>query len=161
MIIFPDTIDILILDKDLNKPVPNIAVRIKLFAKHKNDYNFILPLSDEKGCIKITRDWLEEEIRKEQTLFVMDYSSKLNDCNPEIEITVLNTEELLRAVNAMYVYKDAIGISDDEIRRYKNANNSKYLPWKEKIIFESYQGEKVVFDMKKVIYIKSCKRDER
>ncbi|MBB6214116.1 hypothetical protein HNQ80_000185 [Anaerosolibacter carboniphilus] len=128
MSIFPDTIKILVLDKDSKKPISNIATKIKVFASHKNDYNFILPLSDEMGYIKITKDWLMEEIKKEQALFVMDYSSMLEDCKPQIEISVLDTEALSRAVNAMYLFQDATGISDDEIAKYKNADNSKYVP---------------------------------
>ena len=126
MSIFPDIINILVLD-DTKKPISNIAIKIKLFASHKNDYNFILPLSDERGSIKITRDWLDEEIRKEQTLFVMGYSSMLDDCKPQIEITVLGIEELSRAVTAMHLFQEAIGVSDDEISKYKNAGNSKYF----------------------------------
>ena len=128
MSIFPDIIKILFLDKDSNKQISNIAAKIKVFANHKNDYNFILPLSDEMGYIKITKDWLMEEIEKEQELFVMDYSSILEDCEPLIEISVLDIEALSRAVNAMYLFQDATGISDDDIAKYKNADNSKYVP---------------------------------
>jgi len=89
MSIFPDTLSIIICEKDTKKPIANIAAKIKLFANHKNDYNFILPLSDERGNITITKDWLNEEIRKEQALFVMDYSSGLDDCKSQIEISIL------------------------------------------------------------------------
>lgn len=48
--------------------------------------------------------WLEEEIRKEQTLFVMDYASDLNDCEPEFSLSVLDITSLGRAINAMFLY---------------------------------------------------------
>jgi hypothetical protein len=133
MSIFPDAINIFVLDKDTKKPISNIAIKIRLFTNHKNDYNFILPISDERGHIKITRDWLNEEIRKEQALFVMDYSSMLDDCRSQIEISVLGTEDLSRAINAMYIFQDAIGISNDEIGKYQNADNSRYYPCVENI----------------------------
>lgn len=133
--IFPDTLNIVIYEKDTENPIEYIAVKAKLYANHKNDYNFILPLSDEKGCIKITKEWLKEEIRKEQALFVMDYSSGLDDCKSQIELSVLDTEALSKAVDAMYLYQDSIGTTDIEIERFKNAQNSIYLPWSNIIKF--------------------------
>ena len=137
MSIFPEIVRILILDKNSKNPISNVAATVKLFASRKNDYNFVLPLSDERGCIIITKDWLEEEIKKEQALFIMDYASMLEDCKPKIEITVLNDEAISRAVNAMYLYQDAIGVSDEEIAKLKTADNSKYLPSVDIIKLES------------------------
>lgn len=134
---FPEIIRVLILDKNSKNPISNIATTIKLFASRKNNYNFILPLSDERGCIKITKDWLGEEIKKEQVLFIMDYSSMLEDCKPQIEISVLSDEALSRAVNAMYLYQDATGVSDEEIAKFRTADNSKYFPHIESIKLES------------------------
>ncbi|WP_339061222.1 hypothetical protein [Tepidibacillus marianensis] len=148
MSIFPDTIKIFVLDKDTKRPISNIVTKIKLFASSKNDYNFILPLSDERGCINITKDWLKEEVRKEQVLFVMDYSSMLDDCKPQIEISVLDTEDLSRAANAMYLFQDAIGISNDEIAKYKNAENSKYFPCVENIKLENVKSLDVNIPLK-------------
>lgn len=148
MSVFPDTISILVLDEDTKKPISNIAVKIKLIASHKNDYNFILPLSDERGKIKITRDWLDEKIRKEQALFVMDYSSMLDVCKPRIEISVLGIEELSRTVNAMHLFQEAIGISDDEISKYEYAGNSKYFPCIKNIKLEGVKSLDVDIPLK-------------
>jgi hypothetical protein len=128
MSIFPDTLNITILEKNTENPIMNIAAKIKLFANHKNNYNFILPLSGERGNITITQDWLKEEVRKDQNLFVMDYSSNLDDCKPQIEVSVLEVDALSRAVDAMYLYQEFTGITDTEITRYKNAQNAKYFP---------------------------------
>lgn len=133
---FPEIIRVFILDKNSKDPISNIATTIKLFASRKNNYNFILPLTDKRGCIIITRDWLEEEIKKEQALFIMDYSSMLEDCKTQIEISVLSDEEIARAINAMYLYQDATGVSDDEIDKFRIADNSKYLPCVETINLE-------------------------
>jgi hypothetical protein len=126
--IFPDTLSITFCENNTKKPIINIAAKIKLFANNKNNYNFILPLSDERGNIAITQDWLREEVRKDQNLFVMDYLSSLDGCKSQIEISVLEVEALSRAVDAMYLYKDFTGINDAEITRYKNAQNAKYFP---------------------------------
>lgn len=133
---FPEIIRIIIIDMNSKKPISNIASTIKLFARHKNNYNFILPLSDEKGCITIPKDWFEEEIKKEQALFIMDYSSLLEDCKSQIEISVLNDETISRTVNAMYLYQDATGISDEEIAKFITADNSKYFSCVESIKIE-------------------------
>ncbi|MGE5397176.1 MAG: hypothetical protein ACM3MK_06515 [Chitinophagales bacterium] len=45
----PDVIRIHIVAGDNEESVENIAVRVKLFARHKNDYPFIPPLSNEDG----------------------------------------------------------------------------------------------------------------
>jgi len=136
MSLFPDTIKILIFDENSQKLIPNIATKIKLFASNKNDYNFILPLSDERGCIKIRKDWLEEEIRKEQALFIMDYSSMLEDCKPQIELSIFDAESVSRAANSMCLFQDVTGISDDEISKFRTADNSRYFPRVENIKLE-------------------------
>lgn len=127
MSIFPKTIRIIICEMDTKKPIANIATIITLYSNHKNNFNFILPLSDERGNVTITKDWLKEQIRKEQALFVMDYSSGLDDCKSKIEITVLDTETLSRAIDAMCLYQEAIGTTDGEIEKYKTAQNYKFV----------------------------------
>ena len=146
---FPETINIFVIDENTRKPISKIATKIKLFASRKNDYHFILPLSDEKGCIEVTRDWLKQEILKEQALFVMDYSSMLDDCKPQVEISVLGDEDLSRAVNAMYLFQSTIGISADEIDNYKNANNSMYYPCLKHLEFEGVKSLDVNIPLKK------------
>lgn len=139
MTVFPDIIKIIIVEGDTDKPIANIAAQIKLFANHKNDYNFILPLSDERGCITITKSWLSEEIKKERALFVMDYASELDDCKPYIEVSVLDNGALLRSVDAMVLYQEFTGISDDEINKYRIAENSKFSSWNGKVKLEGVQ----------------------
>jgi len=125
---FPGIINIHLFDSNSKKAISNILVTIKLFAKHKNNYNFILPLSNEKGCIEITKNWIKEEIKKDQSLFVMDYSSTLEECASKIEIEVLSEEALSRTVNAMYLFQSVTGITDEEIHIIKKCDNFKYFP---------------------------------
>lgn len=132
---FPDFIKILFLEEKNQEPISNIAAVIKLYAKHKNDYYFILPLSDDTGLIYISKLWLKKEIKKDKDLFIMDYASELEDCLPQIEIQVLDIEELSRTVSAMEMYKVVNELTDKEIHNYKNANNYKYEAKNERIIF--------------------------
>jgi len=133
---FPDVINIYVYDNNTKRAISNIAIKIKLFASYKNDYSFILPLSNEMGHIRVTRDWLIGEIEKEQALFTMDYSSKLDDCKLEIELSILGTEDIVRLTNAMQLFQNVTGISDKEIDKYKHTDNLKYLPCVKKINLE-------------------------
>ncbi len=128
MIKFPKVIRLNIHDSDTGKPIEKIVLKIRLYANHKNDYNFILPPSKEDGSIVIAREWLEEEIKKEQSLFVMDYASDLNDCKPKFSLSILDISALNRAIDAMHLYQEALKISDEEIEKYKQTNNGKYDP---------------------------------
>ena len=127
MSLFPNTIRIQVFYESNKKPIPNVAIMIKLFARHKNDYYFLLPLTDESGGIKVTRVWFEEGIKKDADLFAMDYASSLDDCLPQIKIAVLDEEELTRTVGGLIRFKKVVGTSDDEINKYKNAVNPKYI----------------------------------
>lgn len=125
---FPKVIKIAVCDQDSYKPIEKIVLKIRLYAKHKNDYSFLLPPSNKDGGIVILREWLEEEIKKEQSLFIMDYASNLNDCKPKFSLFILDTFALSKAINAMYLYQETLKISDEEIEKYKQTNNEKYNP---------------------------------
>ena len=126
MVFFPEKIRIRVIDSYTHESISNIVVSIKLFANHKSDYVFILPISDKSGIIEFTRKWLNEEIQKERNLFIMDYSSDLDDCRSKIELRILDVESLKKAINAMNMYKNALGISQKEIDKISNAINGEY-----------------------------------
>lgn len=146
---FPEIIRIKICDVDTGKPIEKIVLKIRLYANHKNDYNFILPPSDQNGCIEVKKAWLEEEIRKEQALFVMDYASDLNDCKPEVSLIVLDNTSLDRAIEAMLLYQEVLKISNQEIQKYRKASNGKYHPKKIDLPLSGIEGGLV-------IELKSC-----
>ena len=126
--IFPDTIRIKIINILTGLPVQNIATMIKLFARHKNDYGFLLPISDENGQIEITKDWLNDKIEKEMNLFVMDYASSLGTCYPKFELRILDNEEIKRAIRAMNLYKSVLGTKQEDIDDLSHVDNPKYHP---------------------------------
>lgn len=141
MIIFPDAIKVKITDSDTAKPVQNLAVFIKLFAKRKNDYYFLLPVSDQNGTIEITDDWLRREIRISANLFIMDYASSLEDCQPKFELIMLNDEAVKRAVKEMTSYKEYTSTSQEFIDAVSRVDNYKYIPISKVV---ELHGEKVV-----------------
>jgi hypothetical protein len=128
MSVFPDVIKVKIIDSKTKRPVPNIAVKIKLFAHRKNDYVLLLPISTENGIIEFTKDWLIKEIEIERNFFLMDYSSTLEDCQPRFELRVLDKEDVKGTVRAMNLYKNSLGTKHEDIDRLAKADNYKYRP---------------------------------
>ena len=112
---FPDVIKIRVIDFITRQPVPRIAIRIQLFAQLKNDYFFILPISDESGNIKITKDWLRKEIQIASELFIMDYASSLETCYPKFKLEIIDRYSVELAVKGMKSYKEYTHRSQDHI----------------------------------------------
>ena len=54
---FADNIEISIVNVETARPIPNIAIYVRLFAKHKNDY-FMTYISNESGKIIINKSEL-------------------------------------------------------------------------------------------------------
>lgn len=138
---FPDILKIRVLDNRTGRPIPNIAILIKLFAKHKNNYNFIPNFSTQQGIIEISQKWLRQEISKVRNLFPMDYASTLDDCIPKMELKIMDQNEVDRAVNAKRLYQEALNTSEEEIDALSNVNNINVEPILGKV---NFQGEKVV-----------------
>lgn len=128
MNIFPNQILIKIKNIETGQPISNIAVQIRLFALHKNDYICIPSLSDSNGIIEVTKDWLNKEIEQSRNLFIMDYSSTLSDCKPQIEIKIMNSDEVKRTVQAWKEWKNILDISQIAIDGLSGASNEKYDP---------------------------------
>jgi hypothetical protein len=138
---FPDVIRIKIIDIDTGSPIPKIVVKINIFAKYKNNYNFILPISDNHRIIEITKDWLNQEINKISSLFIMDYSSSLTDCEPKFEFRICSTEEVNRALKAQIFYKNSLDITQKFIEQLSLVDNFKYQPLTQMI---ELHGEKII-----------------
>jgi hypothetical protein len=154
--IFPEAIKIKVKIIGTGMPVPNIAVFIHLFAIRKNDYYFLLPITNENGEIEITKDWLKNEINKEVNLFLMDYSSSLEMCLPKIELTVLSQEQISRAIKAMSLYKNALKTPQENIDRLSYLDNPKFETISK--VFD-LQGEKILMaelNIKAIIHWESA-----
>lgn len=119
------------------KPINNVAIRVTLFAKHKNNYSLLPPNSDRSGNIVIGKSDFEKEIDESKSLFIMDYSSDLEDCFPKIEIEVMDEEKLKNAVKAQISYQYILHISDWKIKMLKNADNKYYVPLTKVVEFTS------------------------
>jgi len=141
MDVFPDIVKIKMIDDENDIAVPNITVRITLFANYKNNYHFALPISDNHGIIEISRNWLNQEIEKVRNHFIMDFSSKLEDCKPKFEFHVQSPEEVKGAIKANILYKNSFGIAQEYINQLSLVDNDKYQPITKMV--ELY-GEKIL-----------------
>jgi hypothetical protein len=140
MVTFPEIIRIKIINKSTRQPIANIAVKIKLFANKKNDYHFLLPLSDHSGNIEVSREWLNQKIQEDKYLSIMDYSSNLEDCQSKFEISVLDNEAIKRAIVALNIYKAGLDSLKKDIDNLSTANNLKYSSYSQLI---TLGGEKI------------------
>lgn len=141
MDLYPNIFNLILIDNSISKPTSNIAVKIRLFARHKNDYYLIPPVSNDKGKIELRKSWLNDEIEKIRNLFMMDYSSTLDDCEPKMEIKVMNMNEVNQSVKAMNQWKSVLNISNLEIECLSRVDNDQYEPMSQLI---NFYGESVV-----------------
>ena len=124
----PDMIHVQIVNADTNEPVSNIVIMVRLFAIRKNDYSFIPCKSNDEGMIQITKVWLRDQVKKEQSLFIMDYWGSVDQCKPKMEFRIMSVTEINNAIKGMTEWKDFYNISDAEIENLMEVNNANYKP---------------------------------
>ena len=62
MTVFPDSIRIRVVNADTVNPVQNVVVNLMLFANHKNNYGFALPVTNVAGITEISKEWLSTRV---------------------------------------------------------------------------------------------------
>lgn len=125
---FPEKIEIFFLDRNINIALPNIAIQIKLFAHSHNDYYFLPKLSDTHGMITISKEWINQEIQKCYSLFIMDYKSSLEQCTSEIELEVLSVEHIEMLIESLKKWISIIPYVTSQIDMLMKCNNKNYIP---------------------------------
>ena len=150
MTTFPEIIKIKVTNEITDQPVSGIAILIKLFANHKNDYSLLPPLSDQNGNIEISREWLVQKILETSSLALMDYSSNLEDCQPKFELRVLDKEAITTALLALEIYKAGLPTLQNNIDSLLRARNSKYSSCIELINLSGEKTENVLVKIKKL-----------
>lgn len=123
---FPDIIRVKVTDSMVGDPVCNVILNIMLFANHKNNYGFPLPLTNIKGIVEITKEWLSENVEQTRSIFIMDFSSTLEDCQPRFEIKIYDKDKTIGLIQAQKQYQKTLGISQKQINGYEHADNYKY-----------------------------------
>jgi hypothetical protein len=126
MTIFPEHIHVRVVEAATSKSIPNIVLGINLFANHKDNYGFPLPITNDKGAIEVSREWLSHKVDQIRSVFLMDYSSPLDDCQPKFELIFFDGEGIKRLVSAQKLYQKALNIPDFQIESYLHTDNWKY-----------------------------------
>ena len=128
MTVFPDVITIKIVNSDTNESIPRIVVRIQLYANQKNDYYFILPVSDKNGRITVTKEWLRNEIQLASRLFPMDFASSLETVYPKFELEIMDKNSVVMVVKGMSSYRDYTYRTSEYVNSIATSENLKYFP---------------------------------
>ncbi len=127
---FPSTLRLHHVEKDTKAPVPGIAIRLTIHTQVVNDYHLGPPLSDAAGIIEITEAWVRAGVEYERNTFIMDRLTPLVACSPRVEIDVMSTEDIARAVSGMQTWDIPKGGPDiaNSIADLQGARNALYEP---------------------------------
>jgi hypothetical protein len=102
------SIEIQLVDRE-GKPflLGKVKIEINFFTHGNFRYAFGAGFTDEMGHMTVTYFELEAQRRKSSEYNVMDYNTKLDDCDPKLELVVLSDEELRQRNNKAERYFDA------------------------------------------------------
>jgi len=103
---FPDKIKFKIVDKDSKDPVQDVAVALILYAQKKNNYYVGPKISNSDGEFCFTADDCREQIKISQEMYIMDYQSNLDDCQPKVSIEILPPENIKFIMDNLEKNKD-------------------------------------------------------
>jgi hypothetical protein len=74
--------------------IANVYVVIQLFTRGNYRYGFMAGHTDAAGRIVVTYDSLEEQRRENSAMFIMDYNTQLEDCDPVAKLVVYSEQDL-------------------------------------------------------------------
>jgi len=124
---FPEKVTFRFIDKDTKKPIENIAAIIILYARRKNNYEIGPKFYDKNGYIDFSKEECNKGIKLSQELFIMDYSSSLENCFPKILLNTLdakNVDFIIEHFDEYKVFWDKDPFCNaDFIDRLRKVNN--------------------------------------
>jgi hypothetical protein len=127
MTMFPRKLHISVFDNDSRQGISRIALKLTLFAQHKNDYTIPM-VTNSAGEVHLSAQYVRESIKNDWELFPMDYESTLEECSEDVEIRVCTPEDVQRTISAMKMFKSASTISDELIQAFATSVNEEYIP---------------------------------
>jgi hypothetical protein len=89
----PDKFTVRLLSSN-SEPLENIILYIEIIAKKKSNYGIGPFITNNKGEVYLTKIEIEKEINNALETYIMDYSSRLEDCQQQIEIDVCTISDL-------------------------------------------------------------------
>jgi hypothetical protein len=75
-------------------PIDNVLVQIEFFKNGNYRYGFEAGRTDDRGQLIVSYDDVENQRRKRSVENLMDYNTRLEDCDPVAKITILSDREL-------------------------------------------------------------------
>jgi hypothetical protein len=97
----PEQITIKLKDLRNNKPASRYIIYLTVLANRKNNYTVGPLISDDNGTIVLTKKQIEDEIEDSISSFLMDYSSRLDDCKQEVEVKLYTQKSLRNKVEKL------------------------------------------------------------
>lgn len=133
-LVLPNRVVIQLVDKNaLPLKMARVLFRVRLFARHKNDFTLQPFASNGEGLISIARQEMEADVVANYDSGVMDYAH-VSDCVPSIEIQLLSEDDIRRAIEARKIWKHLLAGERDRwtsieqlLDVYRTANNGKLL----------------------------------
>jgi hypothetical protein len=125
----------------------NVLLRVHLFARRKNDFTLQPFVSDGEGLVTIPKNDLEAEITAHYDSGLMDYY-RASDCLPSVEIRVLSTDEISKAIEARKIWNELLAGErhrwtsiEQLLALYEKANNRNLLLGQSSVIRADWQQE--------------------
>lgn len=104
-----------------NVTTSNVEVDVTFFCSGRERYNFTAGMTDVHGRISASYDHFESIRRENQRYALMDYNTKLEDCDSEIVIRVPSGAELEQRVEALQQwYPDRAKVMQERLRILRN-----------------------------------------
>ena len=76
-------------------PVSNVMIEFEFFVKGSFRFALKVGRTNEAGCLSVTYEEIEVLRRDRAEKNVMDYNTKLDDCDPSVRVVVRSEQELL------------------------------------------------------------------
>lgn len=97
------SIEIQLMDRSGQQPVDlaNVMIDVHLFYNGRFRYAFDAGRTSNAGTRIVTYDDLEGQRRRNGAMFLMDYNTKLDDCDTKIELRIRTRAELIEARKAV------------------------------------------------------------
>ena len=104
------------------KPLEGQFINLTIVTTFKNNFHLLFGATADDGKLVITRNRIISEALRDQELFVMDYGDPESHFSGEIVVSILGKKAIERAIDAYYIFKDAIGFPPDYLGQLHRAH---------------------------------------
>lgn len=81
--------------------MPDVSIDVVFYSGGKERYRFDAGATDAQGRISTSYDTLERARKENQAFALMDYNTKLEDCDDQLELTVPTLDQLRERLAAV------------------------------------------------------------